>query len=143
LYPYYSGFPLYSTTVPYAPLIGDWYSMAQPYTSPAVVIVTSGREEEDPPQSGRPVVINNTVVNPWRQQDYRMERSRSDETGPIVYLIALNDGKAWAAVAYWVDGSTLHLVTRRNEQMTFPLDQVDRSLSERLNRERGIPFRLP
>jgi hypothetical protein len=127
--------------IPYAPVIGDWYSMAQPYTSPAVVIVTN--EREDPPPSGRSVVINNTVVHPWRQQDYRVERNRADETGPIVYLIALNDGRAWAAVAYWVDGSTLHLVTRRNEQMTFPIDEVDRSLSERLNRERGVPFRLP
>ena len=133
-FPFYSGFPVYAPVMPFAPLAAtDWYSTPQP---PAVVIIAEPRDE--PPRSSGAVIINNTPVIPWRQQDYRVERDLSNDPGPIVYLIALKDGAVWAAVAYWVDGSTLHLVTRSNEQMTFPIGEIDRSFSERLNRERRI-----
>jgi hypothetical protein len=42
-----------------------------------------------------------------------------------------------------VDGSTLHYVTLRHETKVTPISRVDRELSDRLNRERNVPFHLP
>ena len=59
------------------------------------------------------------------------------------YLIAFKDHTIYAAVAYWVEGQTLHYVTNQNTHNQVSLDLVDRELTERLNRERDIEFRLP
>jgi hypothetical protein len=60
-----------------------------------------------------------------------------------LYLVAFHDGTIRAVLAYWVDGTTLHYVTMDHEQKQTPLSSTDRDLSERLNRERNVPFRLP
>lgn len=60
-----------------------------------------------------------------------------------LYLVAFHDGTIRAVVAYWVEGMTLHYVTMDHEQKQTPLSSTDRDLSERLNRERNVPFRLP
>ena len=60
-----------------------------------------------------------------------------------LYLLAMNDGTIRAVLAYWVDGATVHYVTMDHEQKQTPLSSLDRSLSERLNRERNVTFRLP
>ena len=59
------------------------------------------------------------------------------------YLIAFKDHTIYAAVAYWVEGQTLHYVTNQNTHNQVSLDLVDRELTDRLNRERDIEFRLP
>jgi hypothetical protein len=59
------------------------------------------------------------------------------------YLIAFKDHTIYAAVAYWVEGQTLHYVTNQNTHNQVSLDLVDRELSDRLNRERDVDFRLP
>ena len=60
-----------------------------------------------------------------------------------LYLIAFRDRVIRAAVAYWVEGDTLHYVTGQKEQKSARLEDVDRELSLQLNRERRVPFRLP
>jgi hypothetical protein len=60
-----------------------------------------------------------------------------------IYLIAFRDGSIRAADAYWVDGGTLHYVTREHEHKQAALSTVDRDLSGQLNRDRRITFRLP
>jgi hypothetical protein len=60
-----------------------------------------------------------------------------------LYLVAMNDGIIRAVLAYWVNGSQLHYVTMDHMEKQVPLRSVDRSLSERLNRERNVQFRLP
>ncbi len=60
-----------------------------------------------------------------------------------LYLIASHDGTIRAVLAYWIDGTTLHYVTMDHAQKQTPLSSIDRSLSDRLNRERNVPFRLP
>jgi hypothetical protein len=62
---------------------------------------------------------------------------------PSHYLIALKDHTVYAAVAYWVDGDTLHYFTNSNTHNQVSLSLVDRPLTERLNRESGIDFKLP
>ena len=60
-----------------------------------------------------------------------------------LYLIASHDGTIRAVLAYWIDGTTVHYVTMDHEQKQTPLSSIDRMLSERLNRERNVTFRLP
>ena len=59
------------------------------------------------------------------------------------YLIAFTDHNIRGAVAYSVEGKTLHYVTLEHEEKQAPLDTVDRALSLQLNRERQVPFQLP
>jgi hypothetical protein len=59
-----------------------------------------------------------------------------------LYLIAFKDHTIRAVVAYWADGATLHYVTMDHEQKQTTVASVDRELSERLNRERNVAFRL-
>jgi hypothetical protein len=60
-----------------------------------------------------------------------------------LYLLAMRDGTIRAVLAYWADGPSVHYVTLDHERKQAPLSSVDRALSERLNRERNVPFRLP
>jgi hypothetical protein len=91
-----------------------------------------------PPAQAEPqrpaVIINQETPSSWRPQ------ARTD--GAPVYLIALADGVIWAATAYWMDDGTLHFVTTKNERRSTPLSQLDRELTERLNRERGVDIRI-
>ncbi|HZS51912.1 MAG TPA: hypothetical protein VFA54_13680 [Bryobacterales bacterium] len=59
------------------------------------------------------------------------------------WLIALKDNTIIAATDYWLDGSTLHYVTRDGNNLTIPLDRVDLPFTRELNAERGAQFRLP
>lgn len=62
---------------------------------------------------------------------------------PSHYLIAFRDRTIYSAVAYWVDGDTLHYFTNGNTHNQVSLTLVDRALTERLNREGGIEMKLP
>jgi len=62
---------------------------------------------------------------------------------PITYLIAFKGGTVRMAMNYWVNGSTLVYLTPDREKRTAPVATVDRALSERLNLERNVVFRLP
>ena len=59
------------------------------------------------------------------------------------YLIAFKDHTIYAALAYWVEGDTLHYVTNQNTHNQVSLDLIDRDLSMRFNRERNVDFHLP
>jgi hypothetical protein len=60
-----------------------------------------------------------------------------------LYLLAMHDGTIRAVLSYSADGASLRYVTLDHEQKQVPLSSIDRSLSERLNRERNVSFRLP
>ena len=59
------------------------------------------------------------------------------------YLIAFKDHSIYSAFAYWVEGDTLHYVTPQRVHNQASLSLVDRELTERLNRNQGLPFKLP
>jgi len=67
----------------------------------------------------------------------------SSGSGSPVYLIAFQDHSIQAAVAYWLDGKTLHYVTLQHAEKQAPLDTVDRSFSQQLNSARRVQFQLP
>ncbi|HVT91223.1 MAG TPA: hypothetical protein VHD76_00150 [Bryobacteraceae bacterium] len=62
---------------------------------------------------------------------------------PSLYLIALKDGSVLLAMAYWYEDGALNYVGKNHEIHVLSLDHVDRELSSRLNRERGIDFHFP
>ncbi|MGA2592514.1 MAG: hypothetical protein ABSH32_21600 [Bryobacteraceae bacterium] len=68
------------------------------------------------------------------------------ETAPgdsSYYLIAMQDHTIYSAVAYYVEGDTLHYFTAGNVHNQVSLALVDRTLTERLNHERNVDVRLP
>jgi hypothetical protein len=62
---------------------------------------------------------------------------------PSHYLIAFKDHSVYSAVAYWVDGDTLHYFTSGNTHNQASVSLVDRDLTERLNKESGLEVKLP
>jgi endonuclease YncB( thermonuclease family) len=62
---------------------------------------------------------------------------------PSHYLIAFKDHSVYSAVAYWVDGDTLHYFTSGNTHNQVSVSLVDRDLTERLNKESGLEVKLP
>jgi hypothetical protein len=59
------------------------------------------------------------------------------------YLIAFKDHTIYSAVAYWVDGDTLHYFTTPNTHNQVSLSLVDRDLTGQLNQESGVDLKLP
>jgi hypothetical protein len=112
------------------------YPVYQPsplmYAPPAAAPATVYVERDGPPTC--------------RRDEYGQEIRRSrpaPDSDSSIYLIAFRDRSIFAAVAYWAEGGTLHYVTQEHEQKQVPLSTVDRDLSDKLNRERGIAFSLP
>ena len=64
-------------------------------------------------------------------------------TEPTHYLIAFKDHSIYSAVAYWVDGDTLHYFTTGSTHNQASVSLVDRELTERLNRDTGVEVKLP
>ena len=72
----------------------------------------------------------------------RPARQSNDEQ-PTLYLIALKDHGIVQALGYWVEAGNLHYVSAEHSLNQVSLDLVDRDLSQRLNDERGVEFKLP
>lgn len=68
--------------------------------------------------------------------------SPAAEPKPTVYLVAFKDGSIYSALATWVEGDTLVYVTTQGRLNKASLQLVDRELTEKLNRERGVELRL-
>jgi hypothetical protein len=73
--------------------------------------------------------------------DARRGAAASDQ--PTIYLVALRDHTIVQALGYWMEGNTLHYVSAEHTLNQLSIDLVDRDLSQRLNDERGLDFRLP
>ena len=128
-YPDY-GYPDYG----YADNGGAGYG-APSYSSPSPQVLVISNQT--PPQ---PVTVQGPPAPAaWNAGPSAQAQKYQDP----LYLLAMNDGTIRAVLAYWVDGATVHYVTMDNEQKQTPLSSLDHSLSERLNRERNVTFRLP
>jgi hypothetical protein len=83
-------------------------------------------------------------VREYDENGYAVAPSRTGtRTGSPTYLIALKNHVIYDAVSYSVTGDTIYFVTSAKEQKSSPMIMVDRELSVRLNRERGVGFPLP
>ncbi|MBI4458676.1 MAG: hypothetical protein HY648_01290 [Acidobacteria bacterium] len=61
---------------------------------------------------------------------------------PVITLLAFKDGTIFAVVDYWLDEDFLRYVTLQGMRASVPLDRLDLSLTQRLNRERHVRFVL-
>lgn len=77
-----------------------------------------------------------TAAQPPAQQ-----RAASDQ--PTIYLIAFKDHSIVQALGYWMEGGALHYVSAEHSLNQASLDLIDRDLTQRLNDERGVEFKLP
>jgi hypothetical protein len=141
----------------YAPAYGSGYtddgSQANGQGMPSVVI-----NQNFVPQQGNPQVREYTGDQPQPQDQssglklyqappshpYADAQARAASNGqPTIYLIAFRDHTIVQALGYWMEGSTLHYVSAEQTLNQVSIDLVDRDLSQRLNDERGLDFRLP
>lgn len=113
------------------------YGYGYRYAYPPVAMIAPPIPYYEP----APVVISQNFAPPPAVREYRPPDSTVYRE-PI-YLIAFNDHRIQAVVAYWVDGDTLHYVTRDHAQKQVKLNEIDRPFSEQLNRDRRVDFRLP
>lgn len=67
----------------------------------------------------------------------------ANDEQPTLYLIAFKDHSIVQALGYWMEGNTLHYVSIEHSLNQASLDLIDRQLSQRLNDERGVEFKLP
>lgn len=109
----------------------------------------------EPPQP--PVIINQYFVTngssiPGQPGPPRFEPEPSaapanpgDPLSPPenYYLIAYKDHTIYSALAYWVEGDTLHYVTTENTHNQASLGLIDVDRTYKLNADRSVPFSLP
>lgn len=127
---YYS--PNYSNPAPY-------YDSGYGYNSEPVIVNIANPMY--PPAPPPPPPQTTPPEPPSQQQSYVPPQNR--QTQSTLYLIALNDHKIYPALSYWVEHNILHYVTTDHAMRQVPLSSVDRSMSEELNGERHVSFRLP
>ncbi len=59
------------------------------------------------------------------------------------YMIAYRNRNVVTALAYWLDGDTLHYVTAENAHNQSSLALIDLEMTTRLNADREVPFVAP
>lgn len=62
---------------------------------------------------------------------------------PTIYLIAFKDHTIVQALGYWVEKGALQYVSAEHTVNQASLDLIDRDLTQRLNDERNVEFKLP
>jgi hypothetical protein len=140
--PGYGGLDYYPDFFDYSPYVAT-YPPDSGYTpSPNVTVVYAQPRAPDPVPV--PVLTNVSPASGHTYDQYGQEvKPAENSDAPPIYLVAMKNHTIYPAVAYWVDGKTLHYVTLEHLEKQAPLDQVDRSLSLQLNRERHVAFHLP
>jgi len=138
-YPYDS-YPYYYDSYPY---YADSYAPSASYYQdvPPVVINQGYQPEYAVPQVREYPPPPPPLGTPGRGLNEYGQAASSDKE-PL-YLLATKDGTIRAVLAYWAEGDTVHYVTMDHVRKTTPLASIDRELSSRLNRERGVSFGLP
>ncbi len=143
-YPYNYGYSP-RTSVPYVvPYYVPVYVPEPVLVAPApvaptqIIYIVPGAPERNltttaPPSSGNSVI---TYVVPSREPPPAADAPQK------LYLIAFKNHSIYSATEYWLEGDTLHYLTSYGAHNQVSLDQVDLEFTTRLNRERGIEFKL-
>jgi len=109
---------------------------AAPQAPPNVIVIY--------PQGAAPPAYGMSPAQPAMMVPPSQGSAPAAETeAPSHYLIALKDHSIYSAVAYWVDGDTLHYFTTGSTHNEVSLSLVDRDLTKRLNEESGLQIELP
>ncbi len=111
-----------------------------PQANPQVREYTGDQQQQTQDQSG----LKLYQAPPSHPYADAQAAQRSANNGqPTIYLIAFRDHTIVQALGYWMEGNTLHYVSAEQTLNQVSIDLVDRDLSQRLNDERGLDFRLP
>lgn len=129
-YGYGSG---YEESGPAQPNVTVVYPPAQP---PVIINQYLGA----PPEQGQPPETASSNMHFYQAPASGVESSPSESS---YYLIAFKDHSIYSAVAFYVEGDTLHYFTEGNVHNQASLELVDRPLTEQLNRERNVDVRVP
>jgi len=146
----------------YPVFIGGGYDDSYGMPQPELPMQPPQQQQQQPnvivfPPQQQPQRANPTMIQPGpdgqypitqRQQGtiYEAPRDANDPASgadSAHYLVAFKDHTIYSAVAYWVDGETLHYFTTGNTHNQASISLIDRELTNRLNRELGLDFRLP
>ena len=119
----------------------DW--APYPYNAgPTVIIVTAPAATTE----AAPTLVElnrSSIYRPAaREETPERVQTRSLTTESWAYLIAARDGTIWLAREYRVEGGILHFTTMNGNRKRLPLADVNGSLTEELNRERGVAVDL-
>ena len=137
----------YDPSAAYGPAYAPGYAgqmppLVNPNGAPSVVI-----NQNFVPPSANPVVREYPNPSPDEhssvQQSQPAEQRAAASDEPTLYLIAFKDHSIVQALGYWMEGSNLHYVTVDHALNQASLDLIDRDLSQRLNSERSVEFKLP
>jgi hypothetical protein len=132
-----------AVVVPYAVPVYVPYVEPQPQVHlappPQVIYVVPGAPERSMTTTAPAGIVTYVVPS---KSDTNEPKSDSGEDAKRFYLIALRNYSIYTATEYWLEGDTLHYVTHYGAHNQASLDQVDLDLTHRLNRERGLDFRL-
>jgi endonuclease YncB( thermonuclease family) len=82
------------------------------------------------------------IYQPMQPDTPQTGQAAQEETADH-YLFAFKDHSIYSAVAYWVDGDTLHYFTNGSTHNQASLSLLDRDLTMRLNKESGAELKLP
>jgi hypothetical protein len=112
-----------------------------PSANPQVRDYAGDQPQQTPDQSSGLKLYQAPPSHPYADAAAAQRAASGDQ--PTIYLIALRDHTIVQALGYWMEGSTLHYVSAEHTLNQLSIDLVDRDLSQRLNDERGLDFRLP
>jgi hypothetical protein len=123
------------------------------YQQPAPQVTVVAPPQMYNPAPAAPVIINQYFSNGAAPQPapaagprlYEAPRNAAAEStsgGQRSFLIAFKDHAVYSALAYWVEGDTLHYVTSNGAHNQASLDLIDREFTDKLNGERNVEFRL-
>lgn len=148
---YYGGYApdAYAVPAPQAPPPDEAATYWTPNQAPSVVINQTFvpdrgspvvREYNDVPESSGLRTYPSPQTNPYAD----MPQARAAvEPQPTIYLLAFKDHNIVPALGYWLEDHTLHYVSVEHSMNQVSLDLIDRDLSQRLNDERAVEFKLP
>lgn len=115
--------------------------------------VNGGYGFQSPPPQPPPIIINQyfdskrtTVPDedaPPTVEDATVKPGDPLSDSQNYYLIAYKDHTVYPALAYWVEGDTLHYVTAQNTHNQVTMSLVDLDKTYKLNEDRSVPFAIP
>ncbi|HZL57367.1 MAG TPA: hypothetical protein VFC21_09810, partial [Bryobacteraceae bacterium] len=112
------------------------YGLQPPQAQPQPIIINQYFDSKRPAASAEdnpPPIVEETPVKPGdplsEPKDY--------------YLIEYKDHTIYSALAYWIEGDTLHYVTTQNTHNQASLSLIDLDKTYKLNEDRSVPFSIP
>jgi hypothetical protein len=114
-----------------------------PQANPQVRDYAPGDNSQDQQQQSGLRLYQTPPTRPFADSGQNAAPARRADDQATVYLIAFKDHTIVQALGFWMEGSTLHYVSAEHSLNQASMDLIDRDLSQRLNDERGVEFRLP